>query len=370
MTWFIGLMSGTSLDGVDGVLAEGSEGGPVRGHAHIHLPFPHPLRAELLALNSPGADELHRAAVAAQGLVTVYAQVVAGLLAQAGLSATDICAIGAHGQTVRHRPQASTAHGYTVQLMNGAMLAEGCGIDVVCDFRTRDVAAGGQGAPLVPAFHAVVFANPGEHRAVLNIGGIANLTMLPAAGPVGGFDCGPGNVLMDLWCQRQRGLPHDAGGAWAAGGTVDAPLLARLLSDPYFRRPPPKSTGRDLFDAAWLDAHLAGSAVGEQDVMATLTEFTARAAADALRAHAAQTQAVYVCGGGAFNDHLMQRLAHHMPAHTRVRSTADAGVAPEQVEALAFAWLASAHVARRPGNVPSVTGAQGPRVLGALYPAA
>jgi anhydro-N-acetylmuramic acid kinase len=254
--------------------------------------------------------------------------------------------------------------------MNGAMLAEGCGIDVVCDFRTRDVAAGGQGAPLVPAFHAVVFANPGEHRAVLNIGGIANLTLLPASGPVGGFDCGPGNVLMDLWCQRRLGLPHDAGGSWAAGGIVDAPLLTRLLSDPYFRQPPPKSTGRDLFDAGWLEAHLAGSAVGEQDVMATLTEFTARTAADALREQAPHTQTLYICGGGAFNDHLMRRLTHHVPAHTRVCSTAEAGVTPDRVEALAFAWLASAHVARRPGNLPSVTGAHGPRVLGALYPAA
>jgi anhydro-N-acetylmuramic acid kinase len=370
MAWFIGLMSGTSLDGVDAVLAEDAEGGHVRAQAHVHRPLSDPLRAELLALNSPGPNELHRAAVAAQGLIGVYAQAVAALLAQAGLSAADIRAVGAHGQTVRHRPQEFTATGYTVQLMNGALLAELCGIDVVCDFRSRDVAAGGQGAPLVPAFHAVAFAAPGEHRAVLNIGGMANLTLLPAAGPVGGFDCGPGNVLMDLWCQRQRGLPHDAGGAWAAGGTVDAHLLARWLCDPYFRRPPPKSTGRDLFDAGWLEAHLADADTGAQDVLATLTEFTARTATDALREHAPQTESLIVCGGGAFNDHLMKRLAALVPANTRVSSTAESGTAPDQVEALAFAWLASAHVARRPGNVPSVTGASGPRVLGALYPAA
>jgi anhydro-N-acetylmuramic acid kinase len=370
MAWYIGLMSGTSLDGVDAVLAEDAEGGHVRAQAHVHWPLSDPLRAALLALNSPGPNELHRAAVAAQGLVGVYAQAVAALLTRAGLIADDIRAVGAHGQTVRHRPQEFTATGYTVQLMNGALLAELTGIDVVCDFRSRDVAAGGQGAPLVPAFHAVAFAEPGENRAVLNLGGMANLTLLPAAGPVGGFDCGPGNVLMDSWCQRQRGLPYDAGGAWACGGTVDAHLLARLLCDPYFRRPPPKSTGRDLFDAGWLQAHLAGSDTGAQDVLATLAEFTARTATDALREHAPQTQSLIVCGGGAFNHHLMNRLAALVPARTRVSSTAESGTAPDQVEALAFAWLASAYVARRPGNVPAVTGALGPRVLGALYPAA
>ncbi len=370
MAWFIGLMSGTSLDGVDGVLAESTGADPMQARVHLHRPFPAALRAELLALNSPGMNELHRASLASQGLAAVYADAVSALLSQAGLVPRDICAVGAHGQTVRHRPHEFTATGYTVQLLNGAMLAECCGIDVVCDFRSRDVAAGGEGAPLVPAFHAVSFAQAGQHRAVLNVGGMANLTLLPAEGPIGGFDCGPGNVLMDAWCQRQRNTPHDADGAWAAGGVVDAVLLARLLSEPYLQRPPPKSTGRDLFDPAWLDAHLAGSGIGAQDVMATLTEFTARTAADSLKAHAPRTTTLFVCGGGAFNGHLMRRLTHWVPAHTQVCSTATAGIPPDQVEALAFAWLARACLARQPGNLPSVTGARGPRVLGALYPAA
>jgi anhydro-N-acetylmuramic acid kinase len=339
----------------------------------VHRPFPEALRAELLALNSPGMDELHRAAVAAQGLVAVYAEAIAALLKQQGLGPSDIRAVGAHGQTVRHRPHEFTPTGYTVQLMNGALLAELSGMDVVCDFRSRDVAAGGEGAPLVPAFHAAAFGQPGQQRAVLNIGGMANLTLLPrdgTMGTVGGFDCGPGNVLMDLWCQRRRSLAYDEDGAWAAGGAVDAALLDALMSDPYFKRTPPKSTGRDLFDANWLAAHLAGTTAGDQDIMATLTEFTARSAIEALRACAPATDELFVCGGGAFNTHLMAQLARRAGPHITVANTAEAGIPPDQVEALAFAWLACAHVARQAGNLSSVTGASGPRVLGACYPGA
>ena len=374
MALFIGLMSGTSLDGVDGVLAELDPRTPgrdaMRVLAHRHRPFAAELRRQLLQLNSPADDELHRAALAANALVRDYAAVVAELLQHGGVLPAQVEAIGAHGQTVRHRPQEFDGSGYTLQLMNGALLAELCGIDVVCDLRSRDVAAGGQGAPLVPALHATLFASAHDDVAVLNLGGIANLTLLPARGPVRGFDCGPGNALMDLWCQRHLGRDYDAGGAWAASGRVDASLLQRLLAEPYLQRPPPKSTGRDLFHADWLTQalHEAPQAIAAVDVQATLTEFSARAAAEALGAHAPATCRLLVCGGGAFNTHLMHRLAALLPA-VAVVSTAAHGVPPEQVEALAFAWLAAAFGTRQPGNLPAVTGARGPRVLGALYPA-
>ena len=367
---YIGLMSGTSLDGVDGVLVHDTAAGsaPIHASAHASLPMPAALQRELLALNQAGDNELHRAALAANAISELYADAVMQLLGQAGLKATDVTAVGAHGQTVRHRPQEFGSTGYTLQLINGALLAERSGIDVVCDFRSRDVAAGGQGAPLVPAFHAACFAQPGTDVAVLNVGGIANLTLLRADGAVQGFDCGPGNVLMDLWCRRHQGAAFDAGGAWAAGGRVDSVVLERLLSEPYFGRLPPKSTGRDLFDAAWLDSKLADATEPAQDVMATLAELTARTVVDALRRHAPQTRSLLVCGGGAHNGHLMSSLARLLGRDATVRSTADAGLPPQWVEALAFAWLARAHVTRRSGNVPAVTGARGPRVLGALYP--
>lgn len=368
--WFIGLMSGTSLDGVDGVLAETpQDGGTLQSRAHSHVAFSAGLRAELLALNSRhGSDELHRAALAANALATCYADVVEQLRPHA---AQPITAIGAHGQTVRHRPDESASGGYTLQLINGALLAELCGIDVVCDFRSRDVAAGGQGAPLVPAFHAAQFGQAGHDRAVLNLGGIANLTLLRAdCRDVLGFDCGPANVLMDLWCQRHRGQPFDADGAWAASGRVDPTLLTTMLNEPFFALAPPKSTGRDLFDAEWLERHLADHpALPAQDVMASLAELTARGVSDALRRHAPQTRELVVCGGGAGNTALLARIAALLGNSVQLRISAELGVAPDQVEALAFAWLAQAFLQRRPGNLPAVTGARGPRVLGALYPA-
>ena len=371
MSLFIGLMSGTSLDGVDGVLAELGADSTIRVLAHHHRGFHAGLRERLLQLNSPGDDELHHTALAANALVHDYAAVVAELLRCGGVMPTQVRAIGAHGQTVRHRPQEFDGTGYTLQLMNGALLAELCGIDVVCDLRSRDVAAGGQGAPLVPALHAALFSSPCEDTAVLNLGGIGNLTLLPVQGPVRGFDCGPGNALLDLWCRRQLGADYDDGGRWAASGRVDAVLLQRLLAEPFLQRPPPKSTGRDLFNAAWLDRSLQGlpRTLTPPDVQATLAEFTARSAVDALQTHAPGTRRLLVCGGGAFNVHLVQRLAALLPA-AAVQSSAERGVPPEQVEALAFAWLARAFVDRQPGNLPAVTGARGPRVLGALYPAA
>jgi anhydro-N-acetylmuramic acid kinase len=369
MDRFIGLMSGTSLDGVDAVLAEVGPDGRLVARGHHHLGFPAALREELLALNRTGPDELHRAALAANAVVRHYAKAVAQVLAHTPFGAADISALGAHGQTVRHRPGEFDGTGYTVQLMNGALLAELTGIPVVCDLRSRDVAAGGQGAPLVPAFHAGRFGEAGVTKAVLNVGGIANLTVLAADGSVTGFDTGPGNLLMDLWAQRHLGQTCDEGGRLAASGRNDAPLLARLLAEPYLQRPPPKSTGRDLFDATWLDARL-DPGLPAQDVMATLAAFTAQTAVDALRVHAAGCKELLVCGGGAFNTQLMHLLADKAGAQVRVLSTQEAGVPPDQVEALAFAWLAQAFVERRAGNLPAVTGARGPRLLGAFYPAA
>jgi anhydro-N-acetylmuramic acid kinase len=369
---YIGLMSGTSLDGVDGVLVDFAAGATRALHvtAHAHRPFAADFKAELLALNSADTNELHRAALAGNTLARLYADVVGDLLGQARVAREQVRAIGAHGQTVRHRPRDFDGTGYTLQLNNGALLAERAGIDVVVDFRSRDVAAGGQGAPLVPAFHRAMFGRAGEAVAVLNIGGIANLTGIAADGATIGFDCGPGNALMDHWCQRHTGRPYDEDGRWAAGGHIVDTLLAHLQSDMYFDLPPPKSTGRDLFNPLWLETRLRKTALAAppQDVQATLAELTAWAAADAVTRHAAGARELLVCGGGALNGHLMTRLAARLPG-CRVRGTDAAGLGVSQVEAAAFAWLAKAFVERRPGNLVSVTGATGPRVLGALYPA-
>ena len=366
---YIGLMSGTSLDGVDAVLVD-FEGGGLNVLAHAHRPFEPALAAELLALNTPGANELHRAALAANALVRVCAQAVDELLTTGGITAGQVRAIGAHGQTVRHRPGEFDGTGYTIQLNNAALLAELSGIDVIADLRSRDVAAGGQGAPLVPAFHRAVFARAAETVAVLNLGGIANLAVLHADGRTVGFDCGPANMLMDHWCRQHTGQPYDAAGKWGASGRVDAALLTQMLADPYFALPAPKSTGRDLFHSAWLDAQLKHHAtpLPPEDVQATLAELTATACADDVLRHSPQARELLVCGGGAFNDHLMRRLAARLPAIQVLRTDAR-GLPATQVEACAFAWLARAFCERECGNLSAVTGAAGPRVLGALYPA-
>jgi anhydro-N-acetylmuramic acid kinase len=368
MEHFIGLMSGTSMDGVDGVLADFSGGG-VRVLAHASAPFPEALRAELMALNASGPDELHRGWLAGNALMRVYADVVRKLLAATGFGADGISAIGAHGQTVRHRPQQFDGTGYTIQLAQPALLAELTGIRVVADFRSRDVAAGGQGAPLAPFFHQALFARPGETIGVLNIGGISNLTVLRADGSVSGFDCGPGNALMDAWCQQHTGQAYDEDGRWAAGGTVLPDLLSSLLAEPFFQQAPPKSTGRDLFNRPWLDRHLAGLGnSAAQDVQATLTELTARACAADAQRHAPGLKRLLVCGGGALNGHLMARLQALLPG-ARVSSTAEAGLPPQQVEGAAFAWLAMKAVRGEKLALESTTGALGARVLGGIYPA-
>lgn len=358
---YIGLMSGTSMDGIDAVLVDLSS--TPRLLQHTHQPFSPQLRTALLALNDTGDDELHRAALAANALALGYATVVRTLLTQAHVAADQVAAIGCHGQTVRHRPES----GYTLQLVNAALLAELSGIRVVCDFRSRDIAAGGEGAPLVPAFHRAVFAHPQQSRAVVNIGGIANITSLPAQGDVTGFDCGPGNVLMDGWIMAHQGAGYDAGGAWAAQGTLLPELLERLLAHEFFGRLPPKSTGRETFNLQNLKQKLAGNERPE-DVQATLCELTATGIARALAAHFADAAAVYLCGGGARNDVLRRRLAALLPGK-RVAVTDELGIAAESVEAAAFAWLAQRAIAGKPGNLPQVTGARGLRVLGAIYPA-
>ena len=374
---YIGLMSGTSLDGIDGVLASFDESEAISIKAHAHLSFSELEKQALLALNSAGHNELHRAALAANALARQSAEVVSQLLLRANVSATQVSAVASHGQTVRHQPGLFDGTGYTLQLNNPALLAELSGIDVIADFRARDVAAGGQGAPLVPAFHRAVFgrlaASNNRCTAVLNIGGISNLSVLNADGGTLGYDCGPGNALMDAWCQAHTGAPFDRDGAWAAAGSVHAGLLGTMQTEPYFQAQPPKSTGRDLFNAPWLAAHLAALQAAAptpppQDIQSTLTELTAWACARDVRRAAAEAQKVVVCGGGALNRHLMLRLSHHLPG-CKVVSSADFGLPVGQVEAAAFAWLARAFVLRQAGNLVSVTGAAGPRVLGALYPA-
>ena len=370
---YIGLMSGTSLDGVDGVLVDFSDQRP-RVLAQTDVSFPAALREELLALNSPGSDEIARAWRAGNSLARVYAEVVDRLLKN-GPDRAVVRAIGAHGQTVRHCPpsalggaQRAADSAFTVQINNPSLLAELAGIDVVADFRSRDMAAGGEGAPLVPAFHREVFGSAERTVTVLNIGGIANVSVLCADGSVTGFDCGPGNLLLDHWCRLHTGQAFDAQGEWAASGRVQEALLAQLLAEPFLALPAPKSTGRDLFNSSWLAARLQPFAsLAAKEVQATLTRFTAQACADAIASHAAEASEVLLCGGGALNTHLVSELSALLPGK-QVSLTTTRGLAPLQVEAAAFAWLARQHVLGRPGNVAAVTGAKGPRVLGALYP--
>lgn len=362
---YIGLMTGTSLDGVDAVLAD-LAGSPSRVLGTVHLSLADDLRRELLLLNNSGWDELHRSAVASQHLARSYASAVHQLLLEANLEPGQIKAIGVHGQTVRHRPDV----GYTIQLNAPAELAELTGIDVVADFRSRDIAAGGQGAPLLPVFHAGLFTTDWP-RAVVNIGGISNVTGLPAAGSGGqliGFDCGPGNVLIDAWAAEHIGSAFDRDGHWAAGGHCDAALLQSLQQEPYFSLPPPKSTGRELFNRQWLSPRLAQHKLDPRDVQATLTRLTAAAIGQAIARYVAGATDVLVCGGGAFNATLMRMLQEEC-APRPVASTQTLGVAPDHVEAFAFAWFAREHVHRRHASLPAVTGARGSRVLGALYPA-
>lgn len=363
MALYIGVMSGTSLDGMDIALIE--LGAAITLRATHYIPMPHALRNELLGLCASGQDEVARCAIAENHWVELAAQGVNTLLAQQHLSPADIRAIGSHGQTIRHEP----ARGFTVQIGNPALLAELTNICVVGDFRRRDVAAGGQGAPLVPAFHEALFTDESGNRAVLNVGGFSNLSLITATAPVAGFDCGPGNVLLDAWILEKRGELYDRNGDWAASGKVEPLLLNALLSDPFFQTQGPKSTGREVFNLAWLKQHLFSlPAFPAEDVQATLLELTAQTIVQSLKAAQPHTDELLVCGGGAHNAALMARLSDLL-APARVSSTQAKGVDPDWVEAMAFAWLAHCCLENIPTNRPSVTGARGLRVLGAIYPA-
>jgi anhydro-N-acetylmuramic acid kinase len=356
-------MSGSSLDGLDFALIEQDE--RPRLVATHYIPMPDDLRAELLGLCASGPDEIARVGIAEQKWVRLAAQGVLALLDKQNVSAGEIRAIGSHGQTVRHEP----ARGFTLQIGNPALLAELTGITVVSDFRKRDIAAGGQGAPLVPAFHEALFDDNKDYRAVLNVGGFSNLSLIEIDKPVSGFDSGPGNVLLDAWIQAQRGLSYDKDGAWGESGTVNPDLLKSMLSDQFFQTKGPKSTGREVFNLGWVQHHMFQlPTLKPEDVQATLLEVTALSITESLQSAQAQTKELLVCGGGAHNKALMARLAALLP-NTKVSSTADFGVDPDWVEAMAFAWLAHCALESVPANRPSVTGAKGLRVLGAIYPA-
>ncbi|MFW0759053.1 anhydro-N-acetylmuramic acid kinase [Pseudomonas sp. H11T01] len=363
MVLYIGVMSGTSLDGLDIALIE--QAPAIKLIATHYIPMPETLRAELLGLCASGPDEIARSAIAQQNWVQLAAQGIRTLLDQQQLKPEEIRAIGSHGQTIRHEP----ARGFTVQIGNPALLSELTGITVVSDFRSRDVAAGGQGAPLVPAFHEALFDERAGNRAVLNVGGFSNLSLIETGKPVAGFDCGPGNVLLDAWIHTQRGDNFDRDGQWAASGKVEPALLKELLSDPFFVTKGPKSTGREVFNLEWLQQHLRRlPAFAAEDVQATLLELTALTIVESLQAAQNGTQELLVCGGGAHNAALMSRLATLLP-NAKVSSTAAYGVDPDWVEAMAFAWLAHCCLEGIAANRPSVTGARGLRVLGAIYPA-
>ena len=358
---FIGLMSGTSLDGVDAVLMN-IQGKTNQMIGEAFIPYDDRLRAQLLAMHQPYAGEMHDAADIGNQLARMYAQAVDELLRKTKNNPRDISAIGCHGQTIRHRPDA----GYTIQLGNGALLAELSGITVVCDFRGRDIAAGGEGAPLVPAFHATVFSHPSVHRVIVNIGGIANVSDLPPSADVHGFDTGPGNALMDAWVQRHLGRSFDKDGAWAQSGRADEKLLDALLTHEFFSRKPPKSTGRETFHLPWVEQHLSGREKPE-DVQATLLALTANSIARSVRSYCAGTSEVYLCGGGARNGALIAALKALLPG-VLIARTDELGIGADWVEACAFAWLAHQALQRQPGNLPAVTGASGLRILGAIYP--
>ena len=369
---YVGLMSGTSADGIDAALVDFADPASPRLLAAHASPWPQALRERLVELGQSGQSlTLDELGELNSRIATGFAGAVEGLLAAAAVAPGQVAAIGSHGQTVRHRPLGRGGDGtfpFTLQLDDASLLAERTGIAVVADFRRRDVAAGGHGAPLLPALHAALLGDTGEDRAVLNLGGIGNLTLLPAAsGNVRGFDTGPANALMDAWCGRHTGQGFDRGGAFAAGGRLDEAVLERLLAEPWFTLPPPRSTGRDQFHLGWVDARLAG---GESpaDVQATLLALTVRTVADALQATQPATARVIACGGGVHNPVLMGALARAMPGST-LESSAAHGLDPDFVEAMGFAWLARQTALGLPGNLPSVTGAAGPRILGGIYPA-
>ena len=368
--YFLGLISGTSADGIDAALVrfEGGEQAPLQAElvAARTLPWQPDVRARLVWLGQGGAlDSLDELGELDAQVGEAFAEAALAILDAAGIDRSRVAAIGSHGQTVRHRPY--IAHPFSLQIGDASRIVERTGITTIADFRRRDIAAGGHGAPLLPALHHALLHDANEQRAVLNLGGIANLTLLPATGEVRGFDTGPANALMDLWCHEHTGRAYDEDGAWGATGQADPALLERLLDDPWFAQPPPKSSGREHFQRKWLAPRLR-SGLLPVDVQATLHELTARTIADALRASQPDTQRLLVCGGGVHNPVLMDALRRVLPDVT-LASTAESGLDPDHVEAMGFAWLARQTLHGKPGNLATVTGAAGPRILGAIYPA-
>jgi anhydro-N-acetylmuramic acid kinase len=369
-TYYIGQMSGTSLDGIDTVLLEIGFGGdeqPFRMAASLHTEFSSSLKTSILSLCQGTTNELELCALVSNQLSQCYGDAVIKLLTAHKVKPEQVTAIGCHGQTVRHIPPK-----YTVQLINGALLAELTNIDVVCDFRNRDMAAGGQGAPLVPAFHSALFASSdNKSRAqqdlfVVNIGGMGNISYLPINGPVCGHDTGPGNVLMDAWIEKNKNQSYDESGNWAKSGEVDADLLKGLLSDPYFSLPAPKSTGREHFNLDWLN-RIIGPHIPAKNVQASLLQLTVNSIANEIEKLSTAAQ-IIVCGGGAYNQHLLNAMKLRLLGFEVITSE-DKGFDPQWIEAMAFAWLAQQCIERKTGNITEVTGAKGKRILGAIYPA-
>ncbi len=357
--YFIGLMSGTSLDGVDAALVQFDDD-TVNCVATCYQPYPADLKQTLLSLHHPQNDELALSLQVANHIAQRYADAIEALLSKTNLTAKDITAIGAHGQTIRHVPEQH----YSCQLLNSAQLAEKTKINVISDFRSRDIAAGGQGAPLVPAFHQAMFSHPDENRAVINIGGIANVTYLAQSGHVSGFDTGPGNILLDHWTQLKLEQSYDKDGHWARSGTLIQSLLTNLLTEPYLQQPPPKSTGRDLFNDTWLQQHILYPHCKPEDIANTLVEFSAKTLVDQMNQYFPDINSIYLCGGGTHNAYLVERIQaiNSVPVYT----TDSLGIASDWVEAIAFSWLAKQFVESKPGNIPHVTGAAGPRILGTM----
>ncbi|GAA5315698.1 MAG: anhydro-N-acetylmuramic acid kinase [Candidatus Pelagadaptatus aseana] len=372
---YIGLMSGTSVDGIDAALTEITDGN-TRLLKSCSLSFPTEIRNNILHLCSQGPNEIARMATLDRQLGELFAQACIKLLSEAQISAANIQAIGSHGQTIRHQPRSTDHKAYSVQIGDPNTIAEITGITTIADFRRRDIAAGGEGAPLVPAFHQATFANSNNNRLILNIGGMANISILDSEAEYGGLDTGPGNVLMDAWIQQQRGVDFDRNGDWARSGNVITPLLQQLMSHPFFAAAPPKSTGRESFNLTWLSTELdrfyADNGITTQapaeDIQATLLAFTARTIAEAINQYAPNTRQVFCCGGGAFNQALTDTLKTLLPKH-EVSDTGALGIAPQQVESAAFAWLAHQTLHQLGGNCPKATGARATRILGGIYQA-
>ena len=363
--YYLGLMSGTSADAIDAALVDFANDG-IHLVATHSLALPANIREQIHSLTSPADNEIDRMGELDRQLGETFAHAINQLLGNTGIASQQIIAIGSHGQTIRHRPPGTIKHPFTLQIGDPNLIAERTGITTVADFRRRDMAAGGQGAPLVPAFHHAIFQHQEIDRAVVNIGGMANITWLPKSGQALGFDTGPGNVLLDAWALKNLGKPYDAGGEWAASGRVSADLLQSLLSHPFFAQTPPKSTGREAFNVAWIEAQVAHKNIVPADIQATLLALTAHSIAQDIRRLTNSSCEVFVCGGGAYNLALMAELAKQLP-HANIASTKALGIAPEWIEAMAFAWLAQQTMKRRHGNLSAVTGAKREVILGGVY---